>query len=114
MLLSATRNGDHITSVTLHDHNGNHEVSAKAFVDTSGEGDLAFFGGASVRYGNHGTVQTGTLSMRLGGITADADLSPTTWTPPIRQAKQRGGKPLVPASRLCSPLPLQKHCPTFS
>src|SRR6202171_4897741 len=61
MLLSATRNGDHITSVTLHDHGGNHEVSAKAFVDASGEGDLAFFGGASVRYGNHGIVQTGTL-----------------------------------------------------
>src|SRR5258708_25344534 len=42
-----------LLSVTLHDHNGNHEVSAKAFVDASGEGDLAFFGGASVRYGNH-------------------------------------------------------------
>ncbi|MDB4933904.1 MAG: FAD-dependent oxidoreductase [Labilithrix sp.] len=75
MLLSATRNGDHITAVTLHDHNGNHEVSANAFVDASGEGDLAFFGGASVRYGNHEAVQTGTLSMRLGGIGADADLS---------------------------------------
>src|ERR1700694_1585026 len=61
MLVSATRNGNHITSVTLHDHQGTHEVSAQAFVDGSGEGDLAFFGGASVRYGNHGTVQTGTL-----------------------------------------------------
>src|SRR6266852_360268 len=80
MLVSATRNRNNITSVTLHDHQGTHEVSARAFVDASGEGDLAFFGGASVRYGNHGTVQTGTLSMRLGGITADADLSPTTWT----------------------------------
>src|ERR1035437_3050642 len=92
MFLSATRSGNHITSVTLHDHQGNHEVTAKAFVDASGEGDLAFFGGASVRYGNHGTVQTGTLSMRLGGITADADLSPTTWTAAIQQAKQRGVK----------------------
>src|ERR1035437_3383686 len=52
MFLSATRSGNHITSVTLHDHQGNHEVSAQAFVDASGEGDLAFFGGASVRYGN--------------------------------------------------------------
>ncbi len=94
MLLSATRNAEHITSVTLHDHNGPHEVRAKAFVDASGEGDLAFFGGASVRYGNHGTVQTGTLSMRLGGITADADLSPATWAAAIQQAKQRG-EPLV-------------------
>ena len=29
-------------------------------------------GRASVGHGNHGTVQTGTLSMRLGGITAGA------------------------------------------
>src|ERR1700732_3010088 len=36
MLVSATRNGNHITSVTLHDHQGTHEVSAKAFVDASG------------------------------------------------------------------------------
>src|SRR5258708_5647482 len=91
LFFSATRTGKHVTSVTLHDHGGNHEVRAKAFVDASGEGDLAFFGGASVRYGNHGTVQTGTLSMRLGGITADADLSPTPWTAAIQQAKQRGG-----------------------
>src|ERR1700694_4742947 len=56
MLVSATRNGNRISSVTLHDHQGTHEVSAQAFVDASGEGDLAFSGGASVRYGNHGTV----------------------------------------------------------
>ena len=36
MFLSATRNGNQITSVTLHDHQGNHEVTAKAFVDASG------------------------------------------------------------------------------
>src|ERR1700688_511402 len=35
MFLSATRSGNHITSVTLHDHQGNHEVTAKAFVDAS-------------------------------------------------------------------------------
>src|ERR1700680_1249527 len=113
MLLSATRNGNHVTSVTLHDHQGDHEVSAKAFVDASGGGDLAFFGGASVRYGNHGTVQTGTLSMRLGGITADADLSPTTWTAAIQQAKQRGVKPLVSESRLCFRVPVTNDVATY-
>src|SRR5260370_38405771 len=95
MLLSATRNGNHITSVTLHDHGGNHEVGAKAFVDASGEGDLAFFGGASVRYGNHGTVQTGTLMMRLVGITADPELCPTRRTAPIQLANLPGVKPLA-------------------
>src|SRR5260370_14322857 len=37
MFLSATRNGNHITSVTLHQHAGNHEGTAKAVVDASGE-----------------------------------------------------------------------------
>src|SRR5260370_19622571 len=91
MLVSATRNRNHITSVTLHDHQGTHEVSAQAFVDASGEGDLAFFGGASVRYGNQGTVQTGTLSMRLGGITADARRSPTPWRAAVSHTEQPGG-----------------------
>jgi hypothetical protein len=95
MLLSAARNNDRITAVTLHDHNGHREVSAKAFVDASGEGDLAFFGGASVRYGNHGTVQTGTLSMRLGGIPAEADLSSASWARAIHKAKRHGIKPLA-------------------
>ena len=113
MLLSATRNGDHITSVTLHDHNGNHEVSAKAFVDASGEGDLAFFGGASVRYGNHGTVQTGTLSMRLGGIAADTDLSQASWTAAIQQAKQRGVQPLVSEHGLFFRVPITNDVATY-
>src|SRR5260370_40360354 len=113
MFLSATRNGNHITSVRLHDHGGNHEVGAKAFVDASGEGDLAFFGGASVRYGNHGTVQTGTLSMRLGGIIADADLSPTRWTPAIHQPKQGGVKPLVSDSGLFFRVPITNDVATY-
>src|SRR5467141_2169672 len=112
MFLSATRNGNQITSVTLHDHQGNHEVTAKAFVDASGEGDLAFFGGASVRYGNHGTVQTGTLSMRLGGITADADLSPASWTAAIQQAKQRG-EPLVSEHGLFFRVPITNDVATY-
>src|SRR6266436_6752603 len=37
MFLSATRSGNHITSITLHDHESNHKVSAKAFIDASEE-----------------------------------------------------------------------------
>jgi hypothetical protein len=33
-------------------------VRARAFVDASGEGDLAFFAGASTRYGNEGLVNS--------------------------------------------------------
>src|SRR6202162_4654807 len=113
MLVSATRNGNPITSVTLHDHQSTHEVSAQAFVDASGEGDLAFFGGASVRYGNHGTVQTGTLSMRLGGIAADTDLSQASWTEAIQQAKQRGVQPLVSEHGLFFRVPITNDVATY-
>jgi hypothetical protein len=51
--------------------------------------------------------------MRLGGITADADLSPTTWTAAIQQAKQRGVKPLVSESGLCFRVPITNDVATY-
>ena len=47
---------------------GEHTLSARAFVDASGEGDLAQFAGAATRYGNDGAVNLGTLATRFGGI----------------------------------------------
>src|SRR5260221_9782096 len=51
--------------------------------------------------------------MRLGGITADADLSPTRWAAAIVQAKQRGVKPLVSESGLCFRVPLTNDVATY-
>jgi hypothetical protein len=50
-----------------------HELTADAFVDATGEADLASFGGASVRYGNDGMVQNGSLGVRFGGVPANVD-----------------------------------------
>jgi hypothetical protein len=36
-----------------------------------GDCDLAFFAGASTRYGNHGAVNLETLGARFGGIPSD-------------------------------------------
>ena len=54
-----------------------------------------------------------TLSMRVGGITADADLSPTRWTAAIQQAKQRGVKPLVSESGLFFRVPITNDVATY-
>ena len=51
--------------------------------------------------------------MRLGGITADADLSPTRWTAAIQQAKQRGVKPLVSESGLFFRVPITNDVATY-
>jgi hypothetical protein len=89
MLVSATRNGNHITSVTLHDHQGTHEVSAQAFVDASGEGDLAFFSGVWV-----GSRQTPIFRLPLG-------------QPPFSRRNSAGSNRLSPSPGYASAFPLQ-------
>lgn len=71
----ATRDRDRIVEVAWQDHAGAHTVRAKAFVDASGEGDLAFFADASTRYGNDGLVNLGTLGTRFGGIPRDVTVT---------------------------------------
>src|ERR1700732_2661821 len=54
---------------------GENQLEAKASVDASGDCDLAFFAGASTRYGNKGAVNLGTLGTRFGGIAPEAGVS---------------------------------------
>jgi len=51
--------------------------------------------------------------MRLGGITADADLSQASWTAAIQQAKQRGVKPLVSEHGLFFRVPITNDVATY-
>lgn len=106
MVVRAERDGDQVRSVTYHDHNGDHEVRAKAYVDASGECDLAFFAGASTRYGNHGFVNLGTMGMRLGGIGPKASLKAADWTKAIHAAKLRGVAPLSKDTSMVTRVPL--------
>ncbi|WP_375175557.1 FAD-dependent oxidoreductase [Pseudooceanicola sp.] len=78
----AAREGDRITAVTYADHGGETTVAAGAFVDCTGEGDLAVAAGASTRYGNPDGVNLGTLGTRFGGIPADV----TVTAPQIAEA----------------------------
>jgi hypothetical protein len=105
-VVRAERDGGLIRQVTYHDHNGDHDVDGKAFVDASGDCDLAFFAGASTRYGNHGFINLGTLGTRFGGIKRDADLDANTWTAAIRKARSDGVAPLSKDSSLVVRVPL--------
>lgn len=69
------RHGDHVRNVRFVDHRGEHTISARTFVDASGDRDLACPAGASTRYGNNGVVNLGTLGTRFGGVAADANIS---------------------------------------
>jgi hypothetical protein len=71
----ATREEGRLTEISWQDHAGQHTVRASAFVDASGEGDLAAFAGAATRYGNDGMVNLGTLGTRFGGIPKEVTLT---------------------------------------
>jgi hypothetical protein len=105
-VVRAERDGGLIRQVTYHDHNGNHDVDGKAFIDASGDCDLAFFAGASTRYGNHGFINLGTLGTRFGGIKRGADLDANTWTAAIRKARSDGVAPPSKDSSLVMRVPL--------
>jgi hypothetical protein len=89
---------DKITSVEILEKHGRYRaISAKAFVDCSGDCDLAFHAKASTRYGNDGLVNLGSLSTRWGGL---ENASPTVqqWKEAVRAAKEadHGLKSMIP------------------
>jgi FAD dependent oxidoreductase len=86
VVTDAQRAEGKISRIRFADHSGEHWMEADAFVDASGDCDLAAFGGASTRYGNGGAVNLGTLGTRFGGVAADADISAESVHAAIRAA----------------------------
>ncbi len=112
-VMGADRNGDAVARVRFANHAGVHQVEARAFVDASGDGDLAFFAGASTRYGNDGAVNLGTLGTRFGGVSPDADVSAAAVTEAIRKARARGVGPISKERSVVMRLPLSGDVVTY-
>jgi 2-polyprenyl-6-methoxyphenol hydroxylase-like FAD-dependent oxidoreductase len=74
-LIEAHADGPQIRSITVADHGGVRRIRAAAFVDASGDGDLANLAGASVTAPAPEQRQAATLSMRIGGVTPEAVIS---------------------------------------
>ncbi|MGQ9367539.1 FAD-dependent oxidoreductase [Azospirillum sp. ST 5-10] len=89
-LIGADRAGGRITAVTYADHAGIRRVEAAAFVDCTGDGDLACFGGAATRYGNGGAVNLGTLGTRFGGIPAAVEVTAQDIADAVARLRDRG------------------------
>lgn len=60
----------------------------KAFVDCSGDAALTYISGASVRYGNHGRVNLGSIASRLSGFTGGVRPTSEMWSNAIKEAKE--------------------------
>ncbi len=102
----ARREGRRVTAVRVAGHRGLTDLHADAFVDATGEADLAVFAGADVRYGNDGMVQNGSLGVRFGGIPPRADVSRAQVSAAVHAARARGVEPLVSANGLVARLPV--------
>ena len=102
----ADREGDRVARVRYNDHSGEHSLAASAFVDASGEADLAWLAGAATRYGNSGAVNLGTLGTRFGGIAQGADVSAEAVTAAIQAARARGVGGLSKERSVIARLPL--------
>jgi glycine/D-amino acid oxidase-like deaminating enzyme len=103
---AAESDADTLRSAIALDHAGTFALDAAAFVDASGEADLAQLAGAATRYGDaEGRVQNGTLAMRIGGVPRDADISRAVWAGAVRDAKGRGAKRMTKERGLVARLP---------
>jgi hypothetical protein len=105
-ITDATLDGGQVVSAAVHDNNGTTTVTARTWVDGSGECDLAAFAGASTRYGRHDAVEAGTLGMRFGGVPAGLPLSHDDLIQAVRAAKLKGNSILDKEDSLMARLPL--------
>jgi len=101
----ASRDGDRIRNLTFRDHGGAHILEAAAFVDATGDCDLAVLASASTRYGNQGAVNLGTLGIRFGGINPNVVISPEAFEAAITSAQARGITPLTKKTSVLVRLP---------
>jgi FAD dependent oxidoreductase len=102
----ARREGGRIVEISWQDHGGIHTARARAFVDASGEGDLAFFAGAATRYGNDGLVNLGTLGTRFGGIPEDVTVTADQFAQAVAQLIARGSGPFTKDRSVMTRLPI--------
>ena len=88
-------------------------VTASAFVDATGDGQLAWQAGAEVRYGNGGEVQNASLGVRFGGLPGDVHVSREALTAAVRTARADGNATLRSEGGLLARLPVSGDLITY-
>jgi hypothetical protein len=105
-ITAASRQGDRVVDLTYHDHGGAHRLAGAAFVDATGECDLAHLAGASTRYGSNGSANLGTLGIRFGGVPHEVAVTAEQLETAIVDAKARGVGPLSKSASVLVRLPI--------
>lgn len=94
-LIKAKTENSKITMIECVDDMGSIFIEGKAFVDASGDGNLAYLSGAEIIFGNPGgTTQMSTNVMRIGNFDIGIKLSPDVIEKAVQAAKKDGFKNL--------------------
>ncbi len=106
-VVDSIMDGDRLTGIVISEKTGMKVIRAKAFVDASGDGDVAYFAGAEYEMGREGDslVQPVTLMFRLQGVEEDA----LTCIGEIDFVKYKGERFLDYTTRLCEEGHLPPH-----
>lgn len=90
-IIGAGTKENKIVSIQCVDDEGIFQVEADAFVDATGDANLAHLSGASTLWGDEdGNVQAATLPFRLSGVDTSSDLTPEAVEQAVIQAKKAG------------------------
>lgn len=90
-LTSVQRNGGSIESVECADDAGRFRITGKAFVDATGDANLAFLSGAGTVWGNQeGRTQAATLAFMIDRIGGCGDITPDAIEKAVLRAKKDG------------------------
>lgn len=108
-LHSARRGPDGIESILLAHRGGELEITAKAFVDCSGDGALIAAADAAHHLSPADQRQASTLVMRVGGVAEDAETSPQAMDEALTRYAARTGVELGRSNNTCVRLPLSRE-----
>lgn len=98
-VVDVTLDGDRLTGIVISEKTGMKVIRAKAFVDASGDGDVAYFSNAEYEMGREGDslLQPVTLMFRLQGVEEDA----LTCIGELDMVQYKGERFLDYTTRLC-------------
>lgn len=92
---SVARTADRLEAVTLAGMGGRSRVVAEAFVDASGDANLAMLAGIPFRTGDaDGKLQALTMPIRVGGIAPDLDIDRKALQAAIARYNEDGAHPI--------------------
>ncbi len=105
-LVDAERAGDKLVRIAVQDHGGRRQIAGKAFVDATGEANLAALAGAITHYGNADGVNLGSMGTRFGGIPADVDVTASQIADAVERCKSAGIGPFTKDRSVVARLPI--------